>query len=119
MPLVQARYFLTALGNDPIGCSVDNATKLQAEVILQSEYPVPEEVTMMEVKIANASTGACIKKFSWTGLCALRTGMLYNIDTPIFGPIPVGTYVISLGFSGAPLSRSIGECGITLREVPC
>lgn len=119
MPLVQARYFLTAIGNDPAGCSVDSATKIVAEVLLQSEYPVPEEVTMMEVKIANASTGVCIKKFSWTGSCALRTGMIYNIDTPIFGPIPVGTYQIQLGFAGFPLSRSIGECGITLKEVPC
>jgi hypothetical protein len=119
MPLVQARFFLKADGNDPTGCSVDNATKIIAEVILQSEYPVPEEVTMMEVKIANANTGICVKKFSWTGSCALRTGMVYTIDTPIFGPIPVGTYGILLGFAGAPLSRSLGECGISLREVPC
>lgn len=119
MPLVQARYFLLGTGADPAGCSVDNATKIRAEIILQSEYPVPEEVSLMEVKIANVNTGVCVKKFSWTGACALRTGVTYTIDTPITGPLPVGTYGILLGFAGAPLSRSLGECGISLSEVSC
>lgn len=119
MPLVQAKFFLLANGNEPAGCSVDSATKITAEVILQSEYPVPEEVTMMEVKIANVNTGVCVKAFRWSGACALRSGVTYTIDTPIFGPIPVGTYAALLGFAGAPLSRTLGECGINLTEVTC
>jgi|CXWL01.1.fsa_nt_gi hypothetical protein len=119
MPTVEAKFFLLANGNDPTSCQVDNATKLVAEVIIRSEYPVPEEVTMMQIQIANVNTGACMKMFRYTGACALRTGVTYTIDTPIFGPIPVGTYGILLGFSGAPLSRSLGECGISLKEVPC
>lgn len=119
MPIVQARFFLKADGSDPAGCQVDSATKIQAEILLQSEYPVPEEVSMMEVSIANVNTGACLKKFRWTGACALRTGVTYTIDTPITGPLPTGTYSILLGFTSAPLSRSLGECGINLTEVSC
>lgn len=119
MPLVQAKFFLLGTGAEPAGCQVDSATKVIAEVILQSEYPVPEEVTMMEVSITNINTGVCVKKFRWTGACALRSGVTYTIDTPIFGPIPVGTYAALLGFAGAPLSRTLGECGINLAEVVC
>lgn len=119
MTLVQLKRFLLGTGAEPINCQVDSITKIQAEIIMQSEYPVPEEVTMMEVNIANVNTGACVKKFRWTGACALRAGVTYVIDTPIFGPIPVGTYGILLGFVGAPLSRTLGECGINLTEVTC
>lgn len=118
MPLVQARYFLQANGNEPVNCSVDSITNVVAEIILQSEYPVPEEVTMMEVKIADVNTGVCKKMFRYTGACALRTGVTYTIDTPNF-VLPTGKYDILLGFAGAPLSRSLGECGISLSGVPC
>jgi hypothetical protein len=119
MPLIQARYFLLGTGADPINCQVDSATKIQVEVIIQSEYPVPEEVNMAEISIADVNTGICIKKFRWQGACALRTGVTYTIDTPIFGPIPKGTYGILTGWVGEPLSRSLGECGINLAEVAC
>lgn len=123
MPLVQAKFFLQANGNDPINCQVDSNTKIIAEVIIQSEYPVTEEVDMMEVSIADVSTGICVKKFrwergtSWAG--ALIPGHTQTIDTPIFGPIPKGTYSILLGFIGKPISVSLGEGGINLKEVPC
>lgn len=119
MPLLQARYFLLANGADPTNCQVDNATKLTAEVIIQSEYPVPEEVNMAEISIADVNTGACIKKFRWEGACALDVGRTYNIDTPIFGPIPKGTYGILTGWVGKPLTRSLALCGINLKEVSC
>lgn len=119
MPLVQAKYFLQSNGNWPINCSVDSITNVVAEIIYQTEYPVAEEVTMMEVKIADANTGVCKKTYRWTGSCGLRLGVTYTIDTPNF-VLPTGKYGILLGFAGAPLSRSgVGECGITLKEVPC
>lgn len=118
MPLVQLKRFILANGNEPVDCSVDSITNVKAEIIYQTEYPVAEEVTLMQVKIADVNTGVCKKMFEWTGACGLRLGKTYFIDTPNF-VLPIGKYGILLGFVGAPLSRSLGECGITLKEVPC
>lgn len=120
MAIIQARYFVLANGNRPTDCSVDNATKIVAEVIINSEYPVDEEINMLELTIVKAGTNDCVKKFRWQGACGLRKGVTYTIDTPIFGPLLAGSYRIQMGQAGEPLSRSgVGECGINLLGVAC
>lgn len=118
MAVIQAKYFVLSNGNRPTNCSIDDSTKIRAEIIINSEYPVDEEIDMLQLTIVNASS-YCIKKFLWQGACSLKRGTTYTIDTPIFGPIPIGSYHILTGQSGMPLSRTIGECHINLAEVSC
>lgn len=120
MPLVQAVFFMLADDSEPVGCSVDNATKLKVEVIMQSQYgSSPEEINNMLVVVADAATGNAIRCFDWNGLCALRGGVTYTIDTPIFGPLPTGKYIIKRAFGYGPLTKTLAECGINLGEIPC
>jgi hypothetical protein len=118
MPLVQMRRFLLGTGAEPSGCQVDNATKVKAEIIIQDEYPVPEEIQSVEINIADTTTGKKIKCFRWNGYCGLRTGVIYTINTPVF-TLPVGKYGILTAFIGKPLEVTRGECGISLSEVSC
>lgn len=119
MVLIQARFFLLSNGNEPPGCQVDTITRVITEAIVQSEYgSTHEEVNMLEMTVVQAGTNNCVKKFRWTGACALRAGVTYTIDTPNF-LLPAGSYNIQMGDAGSPLSRTLGECGINMSEVSC
>jgi hypothetical protein len=120
MVLIQSRYFTTADGRDPTGCSIDDTSKLKVEILAQSDWTsqqVHEEVYSFEVRVARVDTGVTVKTFRWTGLCAMRWDAVRQISTPVFGPLPIGDYIILTGSQGAPLSKSLGECGINLIEV--
>lgn len=119
MVLIQSRYFTAADGSDPVNCSVDDSTKLKVEILAQSDFTYDsthEEVYMFEVIVARADTGVHVKTFRWTGLCAMRWDAITQINTPVF-QLPIGDYIILTGSQGAPLSKSLGECGINLVEV--
>lgn len=119
MVLIQARFFLQSDGHEPSNCQVDNITRVIAEAIIQSEYgSTHEEVNMLEMRIVQAGTNNCVKRFIWNGSCALAAGSTYTIDTPNF-LLPVGSYQIQMGDTGSPLSRSLPECGINMSEVSC
>lgn len=121
MALVQAKYFILANRDDPVGCQVDNATLVAVEAILQSDWRdqgVGEELNSLEIRVVQTGTNTCAKKFAWNGACALKANFTYTIYTPSF-LLPIGSYNILMGSSGSPLSRTIAECGINLAEVSC
>lgn len=120
MPFVLMRRFLLGTGAEPANCQVDNATKVIAEILLQTEYGpgVNEEVNVVVLNISKADTNEAVKCFKYEGACALRAGVTYTIQTPMF-TLPTGKYQIFTGFIGNPLTRPLGECGISMKEVTC
>ena len=123
MVLVQLRQFVLANGSNIPNCQADSNTKITAEILILSEFgSVNEEIMMMEINIIRSDTGQHVKCFRWTGDCALRAGVTYTIDTPIFilPALPQGAYyVLATAFSSRPLSKPLPECGINLLEVTC
>ena len=123
MVLVQLRQFVLATGSEIPNCQVDSNTKLTAEIQMMSEFgSAPEEIMMMEINIARSDTGQHVKCFRWTGDCALRAGVTYTIDTPIFTlpALPQGAYyALATAFSSIYLSKTLPECGINIVEVAC
>ena len=115
MPVTIQQGFNTTSGL----CTITGTESISAAVTVQKQGLYDEWVTLYRVRVLNASSGLCVKKFKYENIALKNT--YYDWYTPYFSLLP-GTYIIAIDMASQgnpPAGTFYAINGQVLVEVSC